>query len=399
MDDHHASPCQLITRPEDLAAAAQKLARERRIAVDLEADSMFHFQEKVCLLQIASRTATFVIDPLQVSDLSALKPLMADPKIRKIFHGADYDVRSLYRDFGIEIQNLFDTELGSRFLGLRESGLEAVLRARFHVELDKQFQRKDWSRRPLPSAMIAYAAGDVTHLLPLASQVESELRQAGRLAWVLEECEALSGVRPPTETPVQLFMTFRGAGRLHPRHLAALENLLQLRRQIAVAKDRPLFKVFSNKSLLTLAQAQPATLDAMRQTGALSPKQIEMHGTAVLRALDQARVLASDRLPRYPRQAPPRMPPDVPARVAKIKDWRDAKAQELELDPGLLLNKTLIQSIAANQPASLEMLAAIPDIRRWRCRAFGREILAQLGPIAPALPAGRRTRRRRKRKA
>jgi len=399
MDDHQAAPCQLIARPEDLTTAVQRLARERRIAVDLEADSMFHFREKVCLLQLASRNATFVIDTLQVTDLEALKPVMADVKVRKILHGADYDVRSLYRDFGIEIHNLFDTELGSRFLGLRESGLDAVLRARFQIELNKQFQRKDWSRRPLPAEMIAYAAGDVAHLLPLASQVEADLKHLGRLSWVLEECEALSGVRPPAETPAPLFLSFRGAGRLHPRPLAMLENLLQLRRKIAAAKDRPLFKVFANKSLLALAQAQPATVDEIRRSGALSPKQIDMYGGAVLRAMEQAHKLAEDRLPRYPRQAPPRLPPDVPAQVAKLKAWRDAKAQELGLDAGLLLNKTLIQAIAVQRPVNLEMLAAIPDIRRWRCRTFGREIVSQIEPCRSDTPARRRTRRRRHRRA
>jgi ribonuclease D len=398
MDDRQAAPCQLITRQEDLAAAVEKLAREKRIAVDLEADSMFHFREKVCLLQLASRKATFVIDTLQVTDLAALKPVMADAKVRKLFHGADYDVRSLYRDFGIEIQNLFDTELGSRFLGLRESGLDAVLRARFQIELNKQFQRKDWSRRPLPAEMIAYAAGDVAYLLPLASQVEADLKREGRLSWVLEECEALRGVRPQMETAAPLYLSFRGAGRLHPRHLALLENLLQLRRKIAAAKDRPLFKVFANKSLLALAQAQPATVDEIRRSGALSPKQIDMYGAAVLRAQEQAHKLAEERLPRYPRQTPPRLPPDVPAQVAKLKAWRDAKAQELGLDAGLLLNKTLIQAIAVQRPENIEMLALIPDIRRWRCRAFGREIVSQLEPRRSSTPAKRRTRRRRHRK-
>jgi len=87
------------------------------IGVDLEADSFYHYFEKVCLIQIATESASYVIDPLALKDLSALHPVFSDPRIRKVFHGADYDIRSLYRDFRIEVENLFDTQSASKFLG------------------------------------------------------------------------------------------------------------------------------------------------------------------------------------------------------------------------------------------------------------------------------------------
>jgi ribonuclease D len=110
---------------------AGRLEKQKIIGVDLEADSMYHFKEKVCMIQIATQHATAVIDPLQIKNLSVLKPVFRRADIQKIFHGADYDVRSLYRDFRISVNNLFDTELACRFLGYRESGLEAVLKNRF----------------------------------------------------------------------------------------------------------------------------------------------------------------------------------------------------------------------------------------------------------------------------
>jgi ribonuclease D len=67
-----------------------------------------------------------------------------------VFHGSDYDVRSLYRDFSIEINNLFDTQLASMFMGERETSLGAVVSKRFGIQLDKRYQKKDWSQRPLP---------------------------------------------------------------------------------------------------------------------------------------------------------------------------------------------------------------------------------------------------------
>jgi ribonuclease D len=83
---------------------------------------------------------------------------------------------------------------------------------------------------------------------PWPAILEKELSRKGRLAWVREECDLLSQVRPPEQNNAPLFLHFKGAGRLSPRSLAVLESLLQLRRRLAQAKDRPLFKVLSNKS-------------------------------------------------------------------------------------------------------------------------------------------------------
>jgi len=365
----------VIEQPAELTDVARQLSKTHAIAFDLEADSMYHFQEKVCLIQISTGNDTLVIDPLKIDDLSPLKPVMANPRIRKVLHGADYDIRSLYRDFGIEVHNLFDTELASRFLGIRETGLDAVLQQRFNVGLDKKYQRKDWSKRPLPEAMMNYAAGDVHHLLPLAAILDKELGDIGRITWVQEECDLLSQVRPPEPNNAPLFLNFKGSGRLTSRSLAVLESLLQLRRRLAEAKDRPLFKVLSNKSMLTLATTMPITPQALEQAGALSPKQIQIHGKALLKAIRTAKDLPEKELPRYPRQRSPRMPARVPERVAVLKEWRDHQAEGLGLDPGLMLNKALMQAIAIRHPQNRTDLETISDLHQWRQKTFGPDIV------------------------
>ncbi|MGD9046228.1 MAG: ribonuclease D, partial [Desulfobacterales bacterium] len=259
----------------DLKKFAGQLEKQRIIGVDLEADSMYHFKEKVCLIQIATQQVTAVIDPLQIKNLSVLKPVFGRGDIQKVFHGADYDVRSLYRDFKININNLFDTELACRFLGFKESGLDAVLTKRYNVHLNKKYQRKDWSKRPLPEEMIDYAAADVQYLVPLAKSLQKELKQKGRLAWVQEECAYLSKVRPANNDTGPLFLGFKGAGKLNPRGLAVLEALLRLRKKIAQRQDQPLFRVMGNKSILTLAETRPQSIKKLLKTEALGSKQID----------------------------------------------------------------------------------------------------------------------------
>ena len=368
----------IIDSVSRLAKLAGSVGKSKRLAVDLEADSMYHFQERVCLLQMATDRHQVVIDPLRVADLSALKPIFENTRIQKVFHGADYDVRSLYRDFRIKIRNLFDTQLASRFVGLKETGLEAVLQARFSVRLDKKYQRKDWSQRPLPPEMIAYAANDVRYLIELAEILENELRAKGRLAWVQEECDYLSRVRPVENGNQPLFLHFKGAGRLSPRSLAVLEALLQLRMTLARKKDRPLFKVFSNKSMLTLATAKPVSAAGILKTGAMSARQVKMYGHELAAAIKKAKKLPAGALPTYPRKKAPRYHPAVPVRIRALKTWRDRKARELKLEAGLLFNKNLLTAIALRNPQEFKDLQEVADMKNWQRSEFGRDIIAAL---------------------
>ena len=369
---------QLIENAGDLTAFIHKALEARMIAVDIEGDSMFHFQEKVCLIQMAANGHTAVIDTLAVSDLSGLKPLFASPSICKVIHGADYDVRSLYRDYGIEIQNLFDTQLASMYIGWQETSLEAVVARCFDVELDKRCQKKDWSRRPLPGDMAAYAASDVVHLIPLAKALTKELDKCGRLDWVREECRLLSQVRPTENNDAPLFMKFKGAGRLQPRQLAALETLLQLRQAIARQKDRPLFKIIGNATLKKIAVALPTSIKQLKESRELSDKQFDMYGNAVMEALRNVHRIPEDQLPHYPRQRSPRLSSRVPPRVKRLRTWRDQKAADLGLNPALVLNRALIKAVAVENPKNKVELKKIEGLHQWQSKVFGDEILKEL---------------------
>ncbi|MCG2759569.1 MAG: ribonuclease D [Desulfobacteraceae bacterium] len=173
-----------INTKTDLEKITRDLKKEKSIAVDVEADSMYHFKEKVCLIQLATKKEYFVIDPLQFQDLSSLNILFSNSDIKKIFHGADFDVRSLYRDFNIKIKNLFDTQIACMFLGIRETSLDAVLKKRFKISLNKKYRKKDWAKRPLPEDMIEYAVKDTIYLIKLAGILEKELKKIDRIPWV-----------------------------------------------------------------------------------------------------------------------------------------------------------------------------------------------------------------------
>jgi len=358
-----------------LEGVARILGQAKIIGVDLEADSLYHYFEKVCLIQIATESASYVIDPLALRDLSALHPVFSNPRIRKVFHGADYDIRSLYRDFRLEVENLFDTQLACKFLGLRESGLEALLRSRFHVELNKKYQRADWSQRPLSPEMVEYAAMDGMYLIPLARMLEKELEEKSRLSWVEEECLFLSKVRFTLPSHAPLYLKVKGAFSLDPRSLGVLEALLEFREAQAQKSDLPPFKVLRNEPLLELAMKKPLGLEELETGKVLSRKQIDRYGTRLLQEIHRAMAIPDEDLPVYPREAKPDLSPLLRKRVKALNTWRDMRAKNLGMEPGILLNNALINALALKNPRSIGEMEEVPGLKKWLRDHFGREIL------------------------
>jgi ribonuclease D len=374
--------CRIITTQAELEKTAGRFESETAVAVDLEADSMYHFKERVCLVQIATKTLSVMVDPLTIEDLSPLKPLFSNAGILKVFHGADYDIRSLYRDFNISINNLFDTELASRFLGLKESGLQAVLKIFFNVDIDKKYQKKDWSKRPLPKEMAAYASKDVMYLLPLAEILIHRLKDIGRLDWVREECDDMVKVRPDLTEAGPLFLKFKGAGRLKSRSLAVLEALLQFRKQVAEEKNKPLFKIIGNDSMIRIATARPVSLRRLKHINSLSNRQMSMYGNDLIQAVDSALKIPEHELPVYLSRKAPVLPSGAPRRIKALKTWRASRARTLKIQPGMLCNNALITAVAVNNPVDENALEAVAGMKQWQKRVFGREIVRVLKKVS-----------------
>jgi ribonuclease D len=365
-----------VRTPEALQQLAERLADCKVLALDTESDGLHHHVAKLCLLQLAPDVGEAVlVDPLALRDLTPLRPVLGDPAVVKILHGADYDVLTLKRDLGFPLANLFDTMLAARFLGLRELGLQAVARAELGVELSKDSQKDDWSRRPLTPRQEAYALADVTHLALLRERLLPRLEEKGRLDWLLEECEAMAGLEPPSrERNPEAWMNLKGVRRLGRRQQAAARELYVWREGIAERTDIPAFKILGTEPLLAVASALPRTSAELLAIPGLSPR-VRAQAAEALAAVERARALADDDLPVIPRTPRPVVPDVVRRREQALKAWRTAEAERLELDPSVLLPQRLLDPVAARPPRASDDLLAIEGFRRWRARAFGSAIL------------------------
>jgi ribonuclease D len=369
--------CEIITKADRLSEVAAILCRQTEFAVDLEMDSLHHYQEKVCLIQVSTRTESWLIDPLALKDLSPLAAPLGDPRIRIVMHGADYDIRSLHRDFGIEVHNLFDTMLASRFLGITEFGLAALLKARFGIELNKKYQKADWSKRPLSPEMSAYAAADTSDLLPLYDQLNAELLEKGRLQWLEEECRLVCQARV-TEKEGPLFISCKGAGKIKGRTLAVLEELLQLRDRQARELDRPPFKVISVETLLETAEKRPRTLMDLSGIKGMTPGQIHRFGDRILAAVSIALALPEEDVPRFPRQRREEPADGTKERLKRLKSWREQHSSLQGLEPGVVAPNWLLEAVADAHPSSAAELDGIAGMREWQKGLYGQELLHEL---------------------
>ena len=368
---------ELIDDAARLFELTRFLANETELALDLEMDSLHHYREKICLIQIASRAGSWLIDPLALKDLSAFTELLGKSDILIVMHGADYDIRSLRRDFGIEITNLFDTMIAARFLGAAEFGLAPLLKIQFGVELDKKYQKADWSKRPLSSEMLAYATADVAYLLGLYDQLRENLVSQGRLGWLEEECALVCATRL-VEKEGPLFLSCKGAGKLDGRSLAILEELLQLRDFWANKLDRPLFKVFSVETLTEIAEKKPENYDELSAIKGLSPAQMKRHGDRILSLVTSCLKLPEAKRPSYPRNVRAEPCEKTKKRLKDLKSWRKEKSVSLALDLGVIAPNWLLERIAAVGPVEFEDLNNITGMRDWQKRAYGEEILAAM---------------------
>lgn len=372
-----SAPTRWVRTADELDELVDELAGCRAIGIDTEADSLHHYVEKVCLVQLtAFGGASWLVDPLALRDLSPLAPILADASVLKVVHGGDNDVTSMRRDFSFTFRSMFDTSIAARLLGDTEVGLQALVRNELGIELSKGSQRDDWSKRPLTAKQEAYALADVAHLMALAARLTDRLAAAGRTEWAREEFEALASLPPAQKrTSPDDFRRIKGSAKLSRRQQAVLRELWAWREERAAAADRPPFKIVGPEILLAIAEQSPTTIDEVASALSSYPRQrseIEVVFAAIQRGLE----LADDELPAREQGERTTVSAAVRRRIEALRTWRDKQAKESRLDPAIVMPSRLIERIALAGPRTIAELAAIEGIRQWRVTEWGPALLA-----------------------
>jgi ribonuclease D len=379
-----------LDTPEGIAELGALLVNERIIGLDTESDSMHSYFEKVCLVQIVlPGDRIFLVDPLKTRDLSALKPALEDPAIRKVLHGADYDIVCMKRDFGISLRGTFCTMTAATLLGVERFGLGDLVKRKYGVTLAKAFTTSDWAARPLSPGQVEYLVQDVQFLLGLAEDLDRDLRAKELVEEVSLEFARLEAREPtPRALDPLAWLRVKGARDLPERARSVLRSLVEVREERAREMDRPTFKVLANETLLRIAQASPLTPARLREVRGVTPYVLKRHGDAVLEAVKKG---VED-----PRPAPDRAPPGAPPppeerlgfagqrRLGLLKDWRREAAERSGFTTLAILPNPAMILLARNPPRDAAGVAAVPGVGAHRAAKWADAIVQVLqGKLVP----------------
>jgi len=368
-------PYQHVQTWSEWRSCLKCLREEARVAIDLEANSMYAYQEQVCLVQISIPGQDYIVDPLSDFGLGGLGEIMEDGAVEKVFHAAEYDLILMKREYGWELENLFDTMWAARILGYERVGLANILGELFGVKLNKRYQRANWCKRPLSANQLAYAQADTHFLLELRDHFARELEEAGRMTEAAEIFVEQSTVDvPPNDFDPDSFWTINGARRLSAGGKAILKALNIYRDREAKRRDRPHFKVLQDRTLMELAKRRPRNERELRTIHGMTSGQIRRYGDDLLRIISEMRNAPA---PRRPRRKP-RPPDDVLGRYERLRTWRKKRGQQRGVESDVIVSRDTLWELARANPQTKADLEEIGGLGPWRLQTYGDEILQVL---------------------
>ena len=290
---------QLMAGAAAIRQAADRLAQGTGwCAVDTERASGFRYHNRVCLLQIRRTGAgTMLIDvesdPQATTDF--IGRVLADTGW--VVHAASTDLPYL-EQLRLRPPQLFDTELAGRFLGFHRVNLAAMVEHYLGVRLRKNHGGEDWSRRPIPSGWLDYAALDVEYLLPLADAMRSELmQQHPKDTWVAEECDYLTRVYRGYSPAPKSWEDLKGVHGLRTsKQLQVARWLWRVREKLARASDTAVSRLLPDKALVALATELPTTVPKVMRTPGYPPR-LRRKARYWANQVDKALRTAQDRWP------------------------------------------------------------------------------------------------------
>lgn len=332
------------------------------------------YRARLCLVQIAAGAEIFIVDPLDVKDLSAVDGLIADPNVEVIVHAGRQDLEIFYEQYGSVPARIYDVQVAAAFAGYGASlPYGRLVQETTGTRLKKGESYSDWCRRPLTKEQLTYAADDVRYLVDVANRLKRDLVEQGRAAWVAEELSSLES-KDAYETDVEdAYKRVGGRGSLSGKQLAVLRSVAAWRESEAQRRDLPRGWVMKDPTLVEVARRAPTSTGSLAKIRGLNPREAERFGSqivdAVRRGMDGEEIAAP--------KAPPR-PAQTRARVlsgpcdAIVRSRCDAAGLATEL----VSTRGELEALLADVSAGIDDLSRHRLMRGWRRDLAGDHVVA-----------------------
>jgi ribonuclease D len=274
-----------------------------------------------------------------------LQPRLSDGEAVTVMHSASEDLETLAPLLPDGPRQLFDTQIAAAFVGMGLGlSYRALVAELVGVELDKGETRSDWLQRPLTESQRLYATLDVVYLEPVHTQLAARLAGRGRTAWHAEDCERLKRRAEAREGDPQPQRSFRAAAEWPRAQQALLRRILLWRDRSARTLDRPRSWLLDDTLALGLAQDPPRNLADLEQRSrgqrALRSAQRAELFELIAPAPDAQELTATSTIPAM-------LSGPAKKALAAMKDAVDRLAGELDLPPGLLCPRKVLEEYLA----------------------------------------------------
>jgi len=358
----------LIDTQKDLDDFCTTISTARHIGCDTEFVRTQTYWPQLCLIQIAADTEAACIDVLAAIDTSEFRRLMLAHPEPLVLHAVKQDLEAWFATWQELPSAVFDIQIAAGLLGFQpQIGYGNLVRELLDITLDKDQTRTDWSRRPLTSAQIRYAADDVEYLHQIHAITRSRLEDCGRYEWALADSADLTAQSLYDTPPQNAWQRLSGIPYLPVAVQARARALAAWREARAKQANRPRQWILADKALMQIAHSNPERSDDLHDISELQPGLIRKQGGNILRTVRQANDDLANEMTDLT-QKPVPMPPDK-KKIQKLSGIVRETAQELKIAPELLATRRDITGIVNGHEDSRVL-------KGWRKEVIGDRLLA-----------------------
>lgn len=227
---------------------------ETELAIDTEFKRVSTYYPVLCLVQIATKSATDCIDVLALDGLEPLFDKLYQDDCVWIVHSARQDIEAMYRLSERLPKQLFDTQIAASLLNHpMQVSYQALTESLQNVYLEKAYTRLDWTTRPLPEGAIEYALDDVRYLIKNYHQLKTQLQAENKSNWIIEEAQNLLNIDlylPPID---QAWQRVKGLSRINKSAHVLAAQLAAWREHQAQTSNKPRKWMLADDTLIAHA--------------------------------------------------------------------------------------------------------------------------------------------------
>lgn len=287
---------------------SEQVAVDPFLAVDTEFIRERTYYPQLALIQIATQSDAWLVDPLNFENeqIAPLLNIINDPKVLKFLHSAQGDQECFFFAYDQTIINTLDTFEAASLIGLGESvSLRDLIYRITGTQIPKYLTRTNWLKRPMGEEMRRYAMSDVEHLVKVGKELKSKLEGLSRFDWARELSQIYEDPKQYLPSPETMARRIGKSGRVHSKNYGVFLNLVQWREDRAQRLNLPRRRIADDDTLVNLANARPKTIESIKKFRGIQKAEIERRGKELLRIFQgNGHVATPPKLPRFSKPNP-----------------------------------------------------------------------------------------------